>query len=74
MDLSKIVVPEFNKIISGILAHKRGKGVRRLAALVESYIKMAAAFEADGKLEDHEIVILNEMGAAIIKQFNKLSG
>ena len=67
-------VPDILGVIKTGVEQKKGKGVRRLTALVDTYLRLAAAAEEDGELTDAEAVLLQGIADRIVAQCEKLSG
>lgn len=67
-------VPDILGVIKTGIQQKKGKGVRRLTALVDTYLRLAAAAEEDGELTDEELILLKGISDRIVEQCAKLSG
>ena len=52
---------------------KKGKGVRRLNGLVESYLRLSEAALEDGKLTPAEELMLDGIARSIVDQCQKLA-
>ena len=74
MAIEKIIpVDDILGVVKTAIENKRGTGVRRLHAMVDDYLRLAEAAAEDGRLEEHEKVLLTAMAEAIAAQFRKLS-
>ena len=67
-------VPDILGVIKTGIQQKKGKGVRRLTALVDTYLRLVAGAEEDGTLTDAEAILLQGIADRIVAQCERLSG